>query len=60
MKKMDKNLAQIKPLFASTYGAKEVTKWVVNWRTFFIAVAELFAYNNGEEWGVSFYLFKKN
>ncbi|CAM6116447.1 unnamed protein product [Calypogeia fissa] len=59
LKRMDRNLAQIKPLFAATYGEKEVTKWVVNWRTFFIAVAELFAYNNGEEWGVSFYLFKK-
>ncbi|CAM6083200.1 unnamed protein product [Calypogeia fissa] len=59
LKRMDANLAQIRPLLAATYGEKEVTKRVANWRTFFIAVAELFAYNKGEEWGVSFYLFKK-
>ncbi|KAL3702170.1 hypothetical protein R1sor_020192 [Riccia sorocarpa] len=59
LKKMDANIKRIRTIFAETYGEKEATKWIVNWRTFFIAVAELFGYNDGEEWGVSHYLFRK-
>ncbi|KAG6548454.1 hypothetical protein Mapa_009941 [Marchantia paleacea] len=59
LKRMDANIRQIRSIFAATYGEKEVTMWIVNWRTFFMAVAEMFAYNNGEEWGVSHYLFRK-
>ncbi|MFQ6638504.1 hypothetical protein Gotur_016701 [Gossypium turneri] len=36
----------------STYGKDQAVKWTVYWRTFFIAVAELFGYVNGEEWMV--------
>ncbi|KAG0625134.1 hypothetical protein M758_2G030300 [Ceratodon purpureus] len=57
--KMDAQIKVIRPIFAKAYGEGEVTKWVANWRTFFIAVAEMFAYRNGEEWGVGHYLFKK-
>lgn len=57
--KMDAQLKVIRPIFAKTYGEADATKWVANWRTFFIAVAEMFAYRNGEEWGVGHYLFKK-
>lgn len=57
--KMDAQIKVIRPIFAKTYGEAEVTKWVAHWRTFFIAVAEMFAYRNGEEWGVGHYLFKK-
>jgi hypothetical protein len=57
--KMDAQMKVIRPIFAKTYGEGEVTKWIANWRTFFIAVAEMFAFRNGEEWGVGHYLFKK-
>ncbi|KAL5067564.1 hypothetical protein RYX36_018451, partial [Vicia faba] len=53
LKRMDKNMTSIKPIMESTYGKDSATKWTVFWRTFFIAVAELFGYNNGEEWMVS-------
>ncbi|KAI5669658.1 hypothetical protein M9H77_19511 [Catharanthus roseus] len=43
----------------STYGKDSALKWTLYWRTFFIAVAELFGYNNGEEWMVVHFLFKK-
>ncbi|KAM5578874.1 hypothetical protein ABKV19_008936 [Rosa sericea] len=59
LKRMDQNSASIKPIMESTYGKDSAVKWTVYWRTFFIAVAELFGYNNGEEWMVALFLFKK-
>ncbi|XP_021738939.1 (S)-coclaurine N-methyltransferase-like [Chenopodium quinoa] len=59
LKRMDRNLAYIRPIMESTYGRDSALKWIVYWRTFFIAVAELFGYNNGEEWMVAHFLFKK-
>ncbi|KAL0330672.1 UNVERIFIED_CONTAM: (S)-coclaurine N-methyltransferase [Sesamum angustifolium] len=59
LKRMDQNLNSIKPIMESTYGKDSAVKWTVYWRTFFIAVAELFGYNNGEEWMVAHFLFKK-
>ncbi|KAI3496385.1 hypothetical protein L1887_38746 [Cichorium endivia] len=59
LKRMDKNMESIKPIMESTYGKDSAVKWTVYWRTFFISVAELFGYNNGEEWMVAHYLFKK-
>ncbi|KAJ9168196.1 hypothetical protein P3X46_019752 [Hevea brasiliensis] len=59
LKRMDQNMALIKPIIESTYGKDQAIKWTVYRRTFFIAVAELFGYNNGEEWMVALFLFKK-
>lgn len=56
---MDCNLNSIRPIFEATYGKDSATKWTAYWRTFFISVAELFGYNNGDEWMVALYLFKK-
>lgn len=59
LKRVDQNLNTIKPIMETTYGKDSAVKWIVYWRTFFIAVAELFGYNNGEEWMVALFLFKK-
>ncbi|KAH7657468.1 S-adenosyl-L-methionine-dependent methyltransferase protein [Dioscorea alata] len=59
LKRMDQNMASIRPIMESTYGKESATKWTAYWRTFFISVAELFGYNNGEEWMVAHYLFNK-
>ena len=56
---MDRHLDSIRPLFRECYGESEVTKWIVRWRVFFLACAELFAYQKGTEWGVTHYLFQK-
>jgi len=59
LQNMDKHQKEIMPLFKKTYGEKEATKWWVYWRIFYMACAELWAYNKGEEWIVSHYLFLK-
>ncbi|KAJ7542174.1 hypothetical protein O6H91_10G093500 [Diphasiastrum complanatum] len=59
LKNMDRNLESVKIIFEKTYGESEVRKWIAYWRAFFIAVSELFGFNNGEEWMVSHYLFKR-
>ncbi len=59
LSKMDENKDKIIPIFESTYGKENATKWWVYWRVFYMACAELWGYRNGEEWFVSHYLFKK-
>lgn len=59
LKNMDANKSQIMPLFEKTYGKNEALKWWVYWRIFYMACAELWGYNNGNEWIVSHYLFRK-
>jgi cyclopropane-fatty-acyl-phospholipid synthase len=59
LKNMDAHKKEIMPLFAKTYGEKNALKWWVYWRIFFMACAELWKYNNGDEWMVSHYLFTK-
>lgn len=56
---MDKHKAQIIPLFEETYGKDQAVKWWVYWRLFYLACAELWNYNQGNEWMVSHYLFHK-
>jgi cyclopropane-fatty-acyl-phospholipid synthase len=56
---MDAHKADILPLFKETYGPENATRWWNYWRIFFMACAELWGYRQGEEWGVSHYLFKK-
>lgn len=56
---MDRHKAEIMPLFEKTYGKEQAVKWWVYWRLFYMACAELWGYNNGEEWIVSHYLFTK-
>ncbi|KAH1052897.1 hypothetical protein GYH30_022266 [Glycine max] len=46
--KINQRMAYIKPIMQPTYGKDSPTKWTAYWRTSFIAVAELFGYNNGE------------
>ena len=56
---MDKHKTEIMPLFEETYGKDQAVKWWVYWRIFYMACAELWGYNKGEEWIVSHYLFTK-
>ncbi len=59
LQRMDANKASIMPLFEETYGKENAVKWWVFWRIFYMSCAELWGFNNGEEWIVSHYLFNK-
>jgi len=58
LKKMDCSAEQILSSFRSMY-PDEALKLFNYWRIFFMACAELFGFNKGNEWIVSHYLFKK-
>ncbi|KAI3875707.1 hypothetical protein MKW92_030929 [Papaver armeniacum] len=61
LKRIDGKVEEIKEIFESFYGIskEEAVKLVNFWRIFCITGAELFGYNNGEEWSISHVLFKK-
>lgn len=44
---------------AETYGEAEKWRWFYRWQVFYLACAELFAYEGGDTWGVCHYLFEK-
>ena len=56
--KMDQNKDQIISIFSDTYG-DDARLWFQRWRIFFMSCEKLFGYDNGSEWGVSHYRFKK-
>jgi cyclopropane-fatty-acyl-phospholipid synthase len=56
---MDAKEALIRPILADCYGCEDAQKWWMRWRMFFMACAELFAADRGQQWWVSHYLFEK-
>jgi cyclopropane-fatty-acyl-phospholipid synthase len=44
-------------LFAATYGKGDANMWYQRWRVFFLACAELFAWDAGREWVVAHQCF---
>lgn len=56
---MDQARSTLRPLFEQTYGAENAQLWWTRWRLFFMSVEELFAYDQGQQWWVSHYLFAK-
>ncbi len=59
LENMDAREDEILPLFKEVYGDKYSHRWWMRWRMFFLAVSEMFAYDDGREWGVGHYLFRK-
>ena len=50
---------EILAVFKATYGAEHAQVWLQRWRIFYLACAELFGYQNGEQWLVGHYRFVK-
>jgi cyclopropane-fatty-acyl-phospholipid synthase len=59
LERMDQHESELLPLFSNVYGEANTKKWWSRWRLFFMACAELFGYENGQQWWVSHYLFEK-
>jgi cyclopropane-fatty-acyl-phospholipid synthase len=58
LERLDRHQDQVRPVLASVYGADQETRWLVNWRLFFIACEETWKLNRGREYLVSHYLFQ--
>lgn len=56
---LDHDRDHVLALMSSTYGAEHAVKWLQRWRIFFMACAELFGHNDGQEWFVSHYVFTR-
>lgn len=59
LKNMDLYKNEIISIFGKTYREENALKWFVYWRIFFMACAELWGFNKGNEWMVCHYLFVK-
>jgi cyclopropane-fatty-acyl-phospholipid synthase len=56
---LDDHVDELLPILAETYGASREQAWLADWRVFFLACAELFAFRGGQEWAVTHHLLRK-
>lgn len=54
------NKKAIWPHLCETYGKEDANRWYNRWQVFYMACSELFAYEGGDTWGVSHFLFEKS
>lgn len=59
LRNLDNNRERLWPILEHTYGKDFAKTWYMRWRMFFLAVSELFGYDDGNEWYVSHYLFSE-
>jgi cyclopropane-fatty-acyl-phospholipid synthase len=58
VRNLERRRAEVLPILAATYGADRAGTWFHRWRVFFLACAELFAFDEGREWIVSHQLLR--
>ena len=56
---LDARREELMPVLADCYGADQAGLWFQRWRLFFLAVAETFGFDEGQNWWVSHYLFER-
>ena len=59
LERMDEQKDNIMPMLRKVYGQNEAGVWWMRWRIFFMACAELFGFDEGQQWWVSHYLFER-
>ncbi len=52
--------SRLLPVLSTAYKTDQPNRWYNRWRLFFMACEELFAFDDGQEWFVSHYLFERN
>ncbi|PIM54891.1 SAM-dependent methyltransferase [Roseateles chitinivorans] len=57
LERLDAHRAELMPVFDRVYGPDDAPMWWQRWRLFLLSVEELFAYDHGQQWWVSHYLF---
>lgn len=57
--RMQANEDAILDVFDRAYGEADAKTWFARWRMFYMAVIELFGYDDGRTWGVGHYRFAK-
>ena len=55
LRHMDNAEDAIMNVFRATYGEGDARIWFSRWRMFYMAVAELFGFDEGRQWGVAHY-----
>lgn len=56
--RMDQRREEVRLIFREHYGEAEAEAWTHRWRVFFMACAELWGFQGGQEWMVSHFLFR--
>ncbi|MBX3396618.1 MAG: class I SAM-dependent methyltransferase [Phycisphaerae bacterium] len=59
LQNLDAGEAEAFRLLEGVYGREHARRWLMRWRIFYMACAELFGYRGGTEWWVSHYRFVK-
>jgi cyclopropane-fatty-acyl-phospholipid synthase len=59
LERMDDHKDEGMSVLRKVYGPREVEIWWMRWRIFFMACAELFGFDRGQQWWVSHYLFQR-
>ncbi len=56
---LNRHTAEVRRVLAQTYGPDNETRWLVNWRLFFLSCGVTWGLRRGREYLVSHYLFEK-
>jgi len=56
---LDAHREEALTVLAGVHGTAAAPQWLQRWRVFFMACAELFGYERGQQWWVSHYLFER-
>jgi cyclopropane-fatty-acyl-phospholipid synthase len=56
--RLDQHKTEVRRIMAQTYGSENETRWLVNWRLFFLSCGVNWGIRRGQEYLVSHYLFE--